>query len=92
MQVCQDARGVAQGGARQTVELRVVYSLSDRDTATSPTCHRIPGHLSAHQKETGRLGGGEAFNTGGGHIAIVWGIPHCRPEGGDIRTPGTNIP
>ena len=89
---CRDAGGGAQGGTGQTVELGAVHRLSDSDPATSPTCHRIPGHPSAHQKDTGSLGGGEAFDAGGGHALSMWGIHHSRPEGGDGAAPGTNIP
>ena len=74
------------------MELGAFHHLSDGDPAMSPTCHCIPGYPSLHWKETGRLGGGEAFDVGGRHIASVWGIPHCRPEGGHGGAPGTNIP
>ena len=74
------------------MEIGAVHRLSEGDPATSLICHRIPGHLLAHRKETGRLGGGGSFDAGGGHVASVWGIPHRRLEGGDVRAPGTNIP
>ena len=73
------------------MEIGAVRRLSDGDPATSPTCHRIPGHPLEHRKDTGRLGGGEAFDAGGRHVASVWGITHRRPEGGYGGAPGTNI-
>ena len=74
------------------MELGAVYLLSYGDPATRPTCHRIPGHPSAYREETGRLGGEEALDSGGRHVASVWGIPYRRPEGGDGGTPGKKIP
>ena len=77
-----------KGGAGQTVELGAVHRLSDGDPATSPSCQQIPGHLSAHRKAAGRLGGEEAFHAGRGHAASVRRILHFRPEGGDGGSPG----
>ena len=53
------------------MELGAVHRLSDGDPAMSSTCNRIPGHTLGHRKETGRLGGGEAFDAGGRHVASV---------------------
>ena len=74
------------------MELGAVHRLSDGDPATRLTCHRIPGHPSAHRKAAGLLGRGEAFHAGGGHAAIVQGIYHRLPKGGDGGALGTNLP
>ena len=79
-------------GAVRTVELGAVHCLSDGDPATSPTCHHIPCHQMEDQEAPKHLGGRKKCHAGRGYCVHVRRVPHCRPERGDGRAPGANVP
>ena len=71
LMLCGGTGGRSAWGTGQTVELGAVHCLSEGDSATSPTCHRIPSNLTEDREANWRLGGRVPQDVDGGYPAHV---------------------
>ena len=82
MSLCRGLERRVARGAGQKVELGAVHCLPDRDTATIPTFHCIPGDTEEYQEEARLMGSRETWDACGGDAAHLRAVTHRLPQGG----------
>ena len=67
-------------GTGQTVKLRAVYRLRYGETATRPTCNRIPQNSAEDREEAGHMGWRVEQDAFRGETSDIWEVPRHHPQ------------